>query len=82
MIIIFSPTGASLVKVEENGNMGLAQKMPPSSRHGGHLQDHQVLVWLVEGSDLQTQPGQNKPPNKGCALCTLVTAPQSLCWGR
>lgn len=39
-IITFSPTGASLVKIEENGSMGLAPKMPPLSRHEGHLQDH------------------------------------------
>lgn len=56
-IITFSPTGASLVKVEENGSLGLAPKMPLSSRHEGHLQHHQVLVWLVGGSDLQTQTG-------------------------
>lgn len=81
-MITFSPTRASLVKVKENGSMGLAPKIPPSSRHEGHLQDHQVLVWLVGSSDLQTQRGQNKPPNKGCALCSLVTVPQNIQGGR
>lgn len=45
--ITFSPTGASLVKVEENGSMRLVPKMLPSFRHEAHLQVHQVLVWLI-----------------------------------